>query len=65
MDSVTTLKTHAKELARVMRCESFFVHRHHRAVNEYNRGNYSTFSLLSFMQLAGVYASFGTVLFSP
>jgi ABC-type multidrug transport system fused ATPase/permease subunit len=49
---------HAKSLARVMQCESFFLHRHHRVVNEFNRANFASFSLLSWMQLSGVYASF-------
>jgi len=55
---------HAKELARVMKCETFFIKRHHRVVNEYNRANFASFSLLSFMQLAGVYASFPISVFT-
>ena len=49
---------HAKELARVMDCSDFFVERHHELANEFNRANYASFALMSWMQLVGVYVSF-------
>lgn len=49
---------HAKELARAMGCSDFFVERHHELANEFNRANYASFALMSWMQLVGVYVSF-------
>ena len=43
----------AKELARSMNCASFFIDRHHRLTNEFNTSNFSSFCLMSWMQLVG------------
>lgn len=48
----------ARCLSQVMGCDAFFVDRHHRLVDKFNRANFCTFALLSWMQMIGVYVSF-------
>ena len=54
----------AKELARSMGCTSFFFERHHRFTNEFNASNFSSFCLMSWMQMVGVFISLGISLFT-
>lgn len=48
----------ARAVADAMGCQEFFIERHHKFADNFNRANFAAYGLLSWMQMVGVYFSF-------
>lgn len=48
----------SRALARVMGCEEFFIERHRRFTDDFNRANFASYALISWQQLFGALMAF-------